>query len=172
MIETFSASRDLAQRLAVLAGNVFRETYGEAFPSRDVLDRHVSEVFSPRAFEARIESSIELIRVASIAGTLVGYLELFDATPPVQLPAASSMGLWTLYVAVEARGTGVAAMLVDDAVQIARQRRKEMLWVCAWERNARALAFYRKIGFTPVGISLVHAGDVAFRDVVMTRSIC
>jgi len=43
------------------------------------------------------------------------------------------------------------------------------VWLCAWERNDRALSFHARHGFAPVGEIKVHVRDVAFDDLVLVR---
>lgn len=53
--------------------------------------------------------------------------------------------LYMVYVLAEAHGSGVGQQLVSAAIGVA----PAFVWVL--ESNARAIAFYRKLGFTPDG---------------------
>jgi ribosomal protein S18 acetylase RimI-like enzyme len=45
------------------------------------------------------------------------------------------------------------------------------LWLGVWERNPRALAFYRKWGFDVVGEHTFNLGDDPQRDFMMRRDV-
>jgi ribosomal protein S18 acetylase RimI-like enzyme len=45
------------------------------------------------------------------------------------------------------------------------------LWLGVWERNPRAIAFYRKCGFTEVGTQTFVLGTDHQRDLVLERPI-
>lgn len=45
------------------------------------------------------------------------------------------------------------------------------IWLCAWEENRRALAFYRKHGFEAFGAMPVFVDTVRFEDILLRRSI-
>jgi ribosomal protein S18 acetylase RimI-like enzyme len=45
------------------------------------------------------------------------------------------------------------------------------LWLGVWERNPRALAFYRKWGFDVVGEHTFRLGDDPQRDLIMRRDV-
>jgi len=46
-----------------------------------------------------------------------------------------------------------------------------VLWLGVWERNARAIAFYRKQGFEVVGEQEFMLGADRQRDLVMARRL-
>ncbi|HVM18521.1 MAG TPA: GNAT family N-acetyltransferase [Egibacteraceae bacterium] len=60
-------------------------------------------------------------------------------------------GLWSLWVAPEARGTGLADVLVTTGVGWARVEGFARLRLWAADRNAAAIRLYRRHGFTPTG---------------------
>ena len=63
-----------------------------------------------------------------------------------------------LYVAEAAKGTGVAAALMDWGVAWARQR-ASILYLSVFTDNHRAQAFYRRYGFSDVGRNAFRVGN-------------
>ena len=53
-----------------------------------------------------------------------------------------------------------------------QQRGSTTAWLGVWEHNPRAIAFYRKWGFTPVGEHCFAVGDDPQRDVILERHAC
>jgi ribosomal protein S18 acetylase RimI-like enzyme len=49
--------------------------------------------------------------------------------------------------------------------------RADVAWLGVWERNPKAIAFYRKFGFQEVGEHVFPLGSDAQRDIVMSRPI-
>lgn len=76
------------------------------------------------------------------AGEIVG---MIAAGPARDEEAPTGWELRAINVLRSAHGSGLADALVEDAVGT----RPAYLWVL--EENARALAFYRRLGFTPDG---------------------
>jgi len=68
-------------------------------------------------------------------------------------------------------GRGVAQQLMEAAVNTARAAGARTLWLGVWERNPRAIAFYRKCGFQDVGTQTFVLGADHQRDLVLTRSV-
>jgi ribosomal protein S18 acetylase RimI-like enzyme len=53
----------------------------------------------------------------------------------------------------------------------ARSRDKDTIWLGVWERNARAIAFYRRWGFADVGSQSFQLGGDLQSDRVMARRV-
>jgi GNAT superfamily N-acetyltransferase len=65
--------------------------------------------------------------------------------------------LYQLYVAREARGTGVAQALIADAEEQLSQRGFTMAWLACAIGNDRAARFYEKCGWTRAGTTVYRA---------------
>jgi ribosomal protein S18 acetylase RimI-like enzyme len=46
-----------------------------------------------------------------------------------------------------------------------------VVWLGVWERNPKAIAFYKKFGFREVGAHVFPLGSDPQRDVVMARPV-
>jgi GNAT superfamily N-acetyltransferase len=62
-------------------------------------------------------------------------------------------------LAIEAQGKGIGKALIDAAERLAAAQALRALWLTAWERNERALAFYARLGYADLG-----GGTYTFRD--------
>ena len=60
---------------------------------------------------------------------------------------------------------------MDQAVRFAVQREKEYLWLDVWEKNEKALGFYRKNGFYEIGTHTFVMGDDAQTDYIMRKDL-
>jgi GNAT superfamily N-acetyltransferase len=89
-------------------------------------------------FRARVPSRISSTTVATIAGTIVGFVTIHDDE------------LEQIFVAKEARGTGAAVQLIDHAEQQIAQHYKTA-WLAVVEGNDRALSFYQRQGWHDAG---------------------
>jgi ribosomal protein S18 acetylase RimI-like enzyme len=102
---------------------------------------------------------------------LLGYVHLVSGTTPAAVQGPSPLELKRLYVARGFHGQGVAQALMDAALEAARAKGAETLWLGVWERNSRALGFYYKYGFTRVGEHTFVLGDDRQTDWVLARSL-
>jgi ribosomal protein S18 acetylase RimI-like enzyme len=109
--------------------------------------------------------------VAETDKELVGYVQLkLDAESPVVL-GERPVEIQRFYVDASYHGTGLAHHLMAHVLARAETAGSAELWLGVWERNPRALAFYRKWGFNVVGEHTFKLGDDPQRDLVMCREV-
>jgi ribosomal protein S18 acetylase RimI-like enzyme len=65
----------------------------------------------------------------------------------------------------------VAHALMTAALAAAVERGAETIWLGVWERNPRAIAFYRKWGFEDVGSHDFLLGNDRQIDRLMVRAV-
>jgi ribosomal protein S18 acetylase RimI-like enzyme len=46
-----------------------------------------------------------------------------------------------------------------------------VIWLGTSEDNARAITFYRKVGFYPIGVAELHHGHESHQDLIMSRDL-
>ena len=72
------------------------------------------------------------------------------------------------YVDTRLRSSGVAAVLLDEAVRAAAAEDATVLWLGTHDGNRRAQRAYRRRGFRIVGSRVYDVGGRTCRDVVMS----
>jgi diamine N-acetyltransferase len=152
-----------AAGLAVLARRVFAATYGGAIPA-PTLRAYFDEHMTPARFRAQIAAGRLLVAVAD--HQVAGYARVLATPPPACVADARAVELAQLYVDAPYQGHGLGAQLLAAAGATAAS-----IWLCAWERNQRALRFYARQGFATVGRMAVHVGEVVFDDLVLVRRL-
>ena len=136
---------------------------------------HLAEVLSVENFEDYATEEEYDLFVAEQGGRILGFA-LLDAllcddeeVEPLLSHAQPSMELSKLYVHPDAHGTGIAVKLFEAVQEAARDRDAASLWLTVWEENARALAFYTKQGFAPIGNRDYPVGDLVDHDLVCLK---
>lgn len=156
-----------ATRLSRLAASTFRETF-ESENTPDDMARYLAESFTPERQAAELGDPAAIVLLAEhrdgAHGELVGYAHLVAGPAPAPVTGGTPIELKRLYVARAWHGKGVAQALMEAALDAARARGAETLWLGVWERNPRAIAFYRKCGFTRVGEQTFMLGSDAQTD--------
>jgi GNAT superfamily N-acetyltransferase len=100
------------------------------------------------SFRERLALVLPEVRVTGPAGAPAGFCIL------------KGDELYQLYVTAQARGTGVAAVLVADAETRLAERGVEVAWLACAVGNDRAAKFYEKRGWRRVG-TVAYQPDAA-----------
>jgi GNAT superfamily N-acetyltransferase len=97
------------------------------------------------SFRDRLRAALARTRAAGPVGAPAGFYVLKDAE------------LYQLFVAAEARGTGVAAALIADAEARLAENGVRTAWLACAIGNDRAARFYEKSGWRRVGTMVNEA---------------
>jgi ribosomal protein S18 acetylase RimI-like enzyme len=145
-----------APALAEFAARTFAETFG-ADNDEACLQAHLAKAYGIAQQSAELGDPDVATVIAARGDALVAYAQVRHAAPPECVTQAGAVELHRFYVDRPAHGLGIAQRLMEQACTAAREFGATHLWLGVWERNPRAIAFYRKTGFADVG---THAFDV------------
>ena len=104
-------------------------------------------------------------------GKLAGYLKLNEASAQTDLHDEQSLEIERIYVSKEFQGEGLGRYLMDQAISIAIQRKKKYVWLGVWEKNEKALRFYRRNGFYQIGTHSFVMCDDEQTDYIMRKDL-
>jgi ribosomal protein S18 acetylase RimI-like enzyme len=113
-----------------------------------ILPAELTRIRTLDSFRDRLGASLPDVRVVGPFPTPLGFCML------------KRDELYQLYVAAEARGTGVAAALVSDAEARLTVDGFELAWLACAVGNERAARFYEKCGWRRVA-TVVYQPDAA-----------
>lgn len=156
--------------LAALAERTFRETYTE-FNTPENMEAYVAEHFGPDRQAAELRDPAMVTLVVEANREAAGYAQLARGPAPSSVAGPAPMELVRFYVDRPWHGRGLAQTLMAATVDTARLAGARTLWLGVWERNGRAIAFYRKCGFEDVGTHTFVLGTDHQRDRVLVRQL-
>lgn len=148
-----------AAAIAAVQVDGWRDTYGRLLPQRFYDAKALAERTRTWSEALSRPDRAPRLFVAESAAPLVGFA--FASSPREEHPARD-LQLHMLYVRTPLHGSGIGQALLDAVLE----EEPAQLW-CAKE-NLRALAFYRRNGFTPDGTEKV---DTDFGDLTEVRLV-
>ncbi|HEU4628767.1 MAG TPA: GNAT family N-acetyltransferase [Gemmatimonadaceae bacterium] len=164
------ATPDDAATLSAFARDCFHDAFAADNRAEDMA-AYLAATFSPERQAAEIADAATTVLLAHVDGALAGYALLATGAAPPAITGPAPIELRRFYVARPWHGRGVADRLMDAVLDTARARGAATLWLGVWERNPRAIAYYRKRGFVDVGSWAFVLGSDRQTDRVMTRAI-
>lgn len=105
----------------------------------EILPRELARIRTLESFRDRMRAALAHVRVAGPPGRPIGFAMIREDE------------LYQLYVAQEARGSGVAATLVADAEARLAANGVRAAWLDCAIGNLRAARFYEKCGWRRAG---------------------
>jgi len=164
------ASPDDANSLSQLGAHTFAEAFAADNTSED-MDSYLASKFSVEQLAAQLADPASTFLIAEVEGVAAGYARLHAGGPAEGIEGAKPIELVRLYAFREWHGRGIGEALMRACLDEARTAGYETIWLGVWEKNARALAFYRKWDFRAVGEHVFQLGSDAQTDILMERAI-
>ncbi len=160
-----------APLLAELGARLFAETYQPTHPEPE-LSRYLALAFDVANMRAAIQNEHVTMFVAEdLDARPIGYAFLRRTSElPNGVTSYNSFEIVRFYVETAAHRRGVGAALMQDCIDEARDRGADTIWVQAW-KQARAVGFYERMGFSAVGSAPFHFGDRIDDDHIMMRPL-
>ena len=159
-----------APALAELAARTFSETFGADTDPADMA-AHAAQAYGVAQQGAELADPEVVTLVADAGGRLVAFAQVRPGPAPACVTESDAIELHRFYVDRPAHGTGLAQRLMAAAFDAARAAGARHVWLGVWERNPRAMAFYRKSGFADVGSHAFVLGSDPQTDRVMVASV-
>ena len=162
------ATPDDVAAIDTLFRQSFTTTFGHLYAPAD-LSAFLGG-FTPDAWRDELAQDGLAIRLAERDRRLVGFAKVGDATLPIARRGRTAE-LRQLYLAEEAKGTGVAAALMDWVMARARDAGAVDLVLSVYVDNHRARRFYQRYGFVDAGPYRFMVGSHADEDRMMRLAL-
>ena len=117
------------------------DAYGPFIPRED-LAGYLQTQYSQAKLEALFADPDVTGLVAELAGAVVGYAKLYHAR------AEQRFYVHQLYILPARQGLGLGHRLMACAEERARELGADRIWLGVMVKNAQAVAWYQKMGFT------------------------
>ena len=154
--------------------SISRITFAESFAhlNSDVnMRKYLDSNLSTDQLRSELMNTDSSFYLAEENGGTIGYLKLNDCGTQRDVNGTQSIEIERIYLLKSFHGLGVGKEMLDFAFSIAHDRQKEVVWLGVWEKNHRAIAFYRKHGFVPYGTHIFRLGDEDQQDILMRISM-
>jgi len=156
--------------LAELGARTFQDTFGPDNTPEDMA-AYLAAVFGPRQQAAELADPGTVFLIAEAYGETIGYARIKQGAAPECIAGARPIEIVRLYATLDWIGRGVGAALMRGCLAQAQLGGCDVVWLDVWERNTRAIAFYRQWGFVDVGTQLFVLGSDVQHDLLMAWGV-
>jgi diamine N-acetyltransferase len=159
---------------ARLIANLSRKTFYDAFAKDNTeadMEQFMNETFTLESLIKEVEEEDGIFLLAFINYEAVGYVRMREKNNENILANVNAIEIARIYATQESIGKGVGKALLEHCMQIAREQKKDVIWLGVWEKNERAIAFYKKHGFEKFGEHIFLLGSDPQTDWLMKRAV-
>lgn len=158
------------EKLQEIGRKTFEETFSES-NSEVNMNNYLEDSFSKEKLTAELQNKNSEFYFAILEDEVIGYLKINFGESQTELKDKNALEIQRIYVAKEFHGKRVGQILYDKAIEIAKQKASEYVWLGVWEHNPRAISFYKKNGFVAFDKHVFRLGDDEQTDIMMKMKL-
>ncbi len=165
------ATLDDAPMLALVAAATFLDGFAGLLPGEAIL-AHTARHHTQEACRQLLASPGVFAWLATApGGAAVGYSVLTPPDLPENTVQPGDLELKRIYLLSRFHGSGLAGQLLKVAIAQAQLLQAQRLLLGVHAGNQRALRFYHREGFHPIGTRHFQVGPLLCDDLVLARSL-
>ncbi|MCC3215086.1 GNAT family N-acetyltransferase [Chryseobacterium sp. X308] len=152
--------------------NLGRQTFSETFAennTEEAMKKYLEESFNTEKIKSELNNPDSFFYIAWEEDNPVGYLKVNSGKAQTELQDDTALEIERIYVKKSHHGKKVGQLLYNKALETAEQLKKSYLWLGVWEKNLRALQFYRKNGFVEFDKHIFRLGEEEQTDLMMKK---
>lgn len=159
-----------APALSLIGGATFLTSFAHDHPG-DALLAHIGKAHGVDYYRAALADPEQVVIIGETAlGAPIGYAMLTPPNLPVD-PEPGDYELKRIYLLGPWQSGGHGQALMEQALDVARQRGAKRLLLAVYPQNDKARRFYARNGFAQIGSMTFMVGDVPFEDLVYARKM-
>lgn len=147
-----------------------RQTFYETFSdgnTKENMTKYLDEGFSIEKLTTEISDNNAEFYFATLDEKVIGYLKLNFGQSQTELQDDKALEIERIYVLKDFHGKNIGQILYDKAIQVAKQKNADYVWLGVWEENPRAINFYKKNGFIEFDKHVFKLGNDEQTDIMM-----
>jgi diamine N-acetyltransferase len=153
-------------QLQIISRLTFRETFS-VYNTKENIAKYLEEEFSIEKLITELNDKNAEFYFALLGNDVIGYLKINFGQSQTELKDQKGVEIERIYVLQEYLGKKVGQLLYEKAVQIAKQKNAEYVWLGVWEENQRAINFYKKNSFVAFDKHIFKLGNDEQTDIMM-----
>jgi ribosomal protein S18 acetylase RimI-like enzyme len=150
------------------------ETFNETFKHQNSpqnMNAYLERAFNLKQLEKELSNISSQFFFVYFNNEVAGYLKVNTNDAQSEEMCDESLEIERIYIKNKFQKHGLGKYLINKAIEIAMERKKNKIWLGVWEKNENAIAFYKKIGFVQTGAHSFCMGDEEQMDFIMTKTL-
>ncbi len=165
-VEVSKIKKDEILQLQEIGRQTFYETFSES-NTEENMRNYLENGFSINKITTELNDENAEFYFAKIDQKVIGYLKLNFGQSQTELKDDKALEIERIYVLKEFHGQKVGQILYNKAIEIAKQKNADYVWLGVWEENPRAINFYKKNGFVEFDKHIFKLGEDEQTDIMM-----
>jgi ribosomal protein S18 acetylase RimI-like enzyme len=166
MIEIKKANLEDLISIQIVGKQSFIETFTDNNTPENI-EKYLQESFNTAQITLEINNPDSLFYLAFWENEPIGFLKVNLGGAQTESLYKNTLEIQRIYVLKAFHGKKIGQLLLDKAIEIAKQHLVDYIWLGVWEENHKALHFYNKNGFVTFDKHIFVLGNDQQTDLIM-----
>lgn len=131
------------------------------------MNKYLAEGLSVEQLKEELSNELSLFYFAKLEDEVIGYLKLNTGEAQKENQKENALEIERIYLLKDFHGKKVGQFLYQKAIEVATEKAVDYVWLGVWEKNFKAIAFYKKNGFVQFDQHVFMLGDDRQIDLMM-----
>ena len=170
-IKIIRADVSHAAAVSAIGKESFGKAFGPYFINKNELQEYLDYTYSLKKVTASIRKENNVYFIAFVDNVAAGFVKIKKHSLTEQIEAGAQMELQRLYVLPVHQGKSIGGLLLNAALDVARELKPDYVWLDTLLTNAKAIKLYEKNGFKKHGKIYFTIGTQTFEYHLMSLPI-
>ncbi len=153
-------------KLREISKKTFYETFIYGTSVKDMED-YLKDNFSYNQLELEMKNKNSRFYKVENDEKIIAYLKLNYSVVHENNEFEEALEIQRIYIDKDYKGMHIGKKLIEKAVEVAKCKNLEYIWLGVWEKNSAAIKFYEKLGFSKYSTHIFKLGEDAQTDNLM-----
>ncbi|OQO69560.1 GNAT family N-acetyltransferase [Enterococcus villorum] len=158
------------ETLQAVSIETYRDTFGQ-HNSEELMTTYLNEAYEINKLTQELQDKNTEFYWALLDGQIAGYLKLNINQAQTEAMGNHFLEIERIYIRPSFQANGIGSKFIELAVEKAREKQKEAIWLGVWEHNYTALNFYKKHGFSHQSQHIFYMGDDPQTDYLFVKNL-
>ncbi|NOU93160.1 GNAT family N-acetyltransferase [Paenibacillus sp. LMG 31456] len=162
--------REDLQKLQEISIETFNDTFKDQ-NSPENMKAYLERAFNSKQLEKELSNISSEFFFIYFNEELSGYLKVNFNDSLSKKMGDEPLEIERIYIRYKFQRKGLGKYLLNKAMEVAIRQNKKIIWLGVWEKNEKAIDFYKKKGFVQTGAHSFYMGDEEQIDFIMTKTL-
>ncbi|MFD1705611.1 GNAT family N-acetyltransferase [Siminovitchia sediminis] len=157
-------------KLQKISFETFQETF-EKQNSPEHLNTYLERAFNIQQMGKELSNLSSEFYFVYYHDEVAGYVKVNMNDAQSEHMGDEFLEIERIYIKSSFQRLGLGKRLLKHAMKLAKEYGKKKIWLGVWEKNERAIAFYKEMGFVQTGTHSFYMGDEQQTDFIMVKTL-
>ncbi|SEK41339.1 spermine/spermidine N-acetyltransferase [Aquimarina amphilecti] len=134
-------------KLLEIGRQTFYDAFGPPHNTEENIHYYLNQKFTLPKITNEILNTQSKFFFAIQKNEIAGYFKLNFEEAQTEKVKGKSMEIERIYITYHYQGAGFGQQLINKAIKIAKEKKVDFIWLGVWDKNLKAIEFYKRNGF-------------------------